>query len=108
VESQFYWEKVNFGLRPTLRLVHAVVYRGSGQPVYATAAKQFYASHYFHTALDLTACIEVAGRPGFFLVTVKGSEQAGLTGKEYMRLKRELPDTIMSHVFHDVPYDDKG
>jgi hypothetical protein len=81
VESQFYWEKVDFGLRPTLRLVHVVVRRGSGSgPTYVTAAKQLYASHYFHTALDTTACVEVAGRPGFFLITVKGSEQAGLTG----------------------------
>jgi hypothetical protein len=80
-ESQFYWEKVKFGLRPTLRIVHAVVYRGSGPgPAYATAAKQLYASHYFHTALDMTACVTTAGRPGFFLVTMKGSEQAGLTG----------------------------
>ena len=31
--------------------------------------------------------------------------QAGLTKKEYMRLKRELSDTIMSRVFHDVPAD---
>jgi TIM-barrel protein len=31
--------------------------------------------------------------------------QTGLTKKEYMRLKRELSDTIMSRVFHDVPAD---
>jgi len=30
-------------------------------------------------------------------------QQAGLTRKEYMRLKRELSDTIMSRVFHDIP-----
>jgi TIM-barrel protein len=35
-------------------------------------------------------------------------QQEGLTGKEYMRLKRELSDTIMSRVFHDVPHDDAG
>jgi tRNA-dihydrouridine synthase B len=32
--------------------------------------------------------------------------QAGLSKKEYMRLKRELSDTIMSRVFHDVPSDE--
>jgi putative methanogenesis marker domain 9 len=32
-------------------------------------------------------------------------QQAGLTGKEYMRLKRDLSDTIMSRVFNDVPTD---
>jgi TIM-barrel protein len=35
-------------------------------------------------------------------------QQEGLTGKEYMHLKRELSDTIMSRVFHDVPHDDAG
>lgn len=33
-------------------------------------------------------------------------QQAGLTKKEYMRLKRELSETIMSRVFHDVPAED--
>jgi len=84
-ESEFYWEKVNFGLKPTLRLVQAVVYRGtsSAGPVLAVAGKQLYASHYFQTALDLTVCVPDSGHPekkGFFLITLKGSKQAGLTG----------------------------
>ncbi len=32
---------------------------------------------------------------------------AGISRKEYMRLKRDLSDTIMSQVFHDLPSDDK-
>ena len=35
-------------------------------------------------------------------------QQEKLSGKEYMRLKRELSDTIMGRVFHDVPHDDAG
>jgi putative methanogenesis marker domain 9 len=35
-------------------------------------------------------------------------QQAGLSKKEYMHLKRELSDTIMSRVFHDVPSDESG
>jgi hypothetical protein len=84
IQSEFYWEKVNFGLKPTIRLLQAVLYRGvdSGGPEYALAVKQLYASHYFHTALDLTICIrdDDDKQPGMFLVTLKGSEQAGLTG----------------------------
>jgi hypothetical protein len=85
VQSQFYWEKVNFGLKPTLRIVQAVVYRGTNttQPAYAVAVKQLYASHYFETALDLTICVrdqEHAAQPGIYLITLKGSQQAGLTG----------------------------
>jgi hypothetical protein len=85
IESEFYWEKVNFGLKPTLRMVQAVIYRGESpsEPAYAVAVKQLYASHYFETALDLTVCAKDTERPdhaGFYLITMKGSEQAGLTG----------------------------
>jgi hypothetical protein len=85
IQSQFYWEKVNFGLKPTLRILQAIVYQGksSSEPAYAVAVKQLYASHYFETALDLTVCVkdpQSGNQPGFYLITLKGSQQAGLTG----------------------------
>jgi hypothetical protein len=85
IETQFYWEKVNFGLKPTLRIVQTIVYRGTAptEPAFAVAQKQLYASHYFETALDLTVCVRDTQHPnqaGFYLITMKGSQQAGLTG----------------------------
>lgn len=85
IKSQFYWEKVNFGLKPTFRMVQAVVFHGMSPagPAYAVAIKQLYASHYFETALDLTICLKDTANlkeDGFYLITVKGSQQAGLTG----------------------------
>jgi hypothetical protein len=85
VETGFRWEKVNFGLKPTIRVVQTIVYRGTAanEPVYAVAEKQLYASHYFETALDLSVCVKDTQRPnqnGFYLITLKGSQQAGLTG----------------------------
>jgi hypothetical protein len=84
IQSELYWEKVNFGLKPTLRVVQAIIYRGprSTDPAYAIAEKQLYASHYFETALDLTVCVRDQENPdrGFYLITLKGSQQAGLTG----------------------------
>jgi len=44
------------------------------------AEKQIYASHYFEGALDLTVCVQDQQRHGFYIITVKGSKQAGLTG----------------------------
>jgi len=40
--SEFYWEKVNFGLKPTLRMVQQIIYRGgtTANPKYAVALKQ--------------------------------------------------------------------
>jgi len=85
IQTQFYWEKVNFGLKPTLRVVQAILYHGNSpdKPVYAVAVKQLYASHYFESALDLTVCVKDSqhpDQPGFYLITMKGSQQAGLTG----------------------------
>ena len=84
VEDLFYWAKVKFGLKPTLRMVHVVTttrdtINGRG---YVVAEKQLYASHYFQTALDLTFCIPepLGTQRGFYLVKVMESEQAGLTG----------------------------
>jgi hypothetical protein len=85
IQSEFYWEKVNFGLKPTVRMVQAIVYQGKSpqEPAYAVAVKQLYASHYFESALDLTVCVADNKQPdhrGFYLITLKGSQQAGLTG----------------------------
>ena len=83
-QDLFYWEKVNFGLKPTIRVNHGIIYRTSGpRPVHVLAIKQLYATHYFQTALDLSFCIpdsRASGEDGFYLITVKGSRQAGLTG----------------------------
>lgn len=85
VEDTFYWDKVKFGLKPTLRVVHVVTMYGNSasEPAYVIAEKQLYSSHYFETALDLTFCIRDSKdptQPGFYLIKAMGSEQAGLTG----------------------------
>jgi hypothetical protein len=85
VESFFYWEKVDFGLKPTLRLNHVIAYRSTGPKGAANvvAVKQLWASHYFELALDLTACVPESGRTngaGSYVISLKGSIQQGLTG----------------------------
>ena len=81
----FYWEKVNFGLKPTIRINHGIVYRAADRQhqVYVLAIKQLYATHYFQTALDFSFCIQSSGASasgGFYLITIKASRQAGLSG----------------------------
>jgi hypothetical protein len=84
VDDTFYWARVKFGLKPTLRVVQVVTMRGgpSGPVAYAIAEKQLYSSHYFETALDLSFCVRGSDdqKPGFYLIMAMGSEQAGLTG----------------------------
>jgi len=98
VQAGFYWEKVNFGLKPTFRIVQKIVYRGAigKEHGYAVAEKQIYASHYFQTALDLTVCVKDAQRPGFYIITVKGSKQAGLTGLKGSIVRKVAVDKTRS------------
>ena len=96
-DSFFYWEKVSFGLKPTIRVNHAVIYRGTaeGRGFGVVAIKQLYAAHYFHTALDVSVCVDdgAAVTPhGFYLLTLKGSEQEGLTGVKGPILRKAVVD----------------
>jgi len=96
-ESFFYWEKVAFGLKPTIRVNHAVIHRGrvEGHDYGAVAIKQLYATHYFHTALDLAVCVDDGANSisdGFYLLTIKGSQQEGLTGVRGSVLRKVVVD----------------
>jgi hypothetical protein len=100
VDDTFYWAKVKFGLKPTLRIVHVLtLHKGiNGGLAYAIAEKQLYASHYFQTALDLTFCIPDANlnKDGFYLIKIMGSEQAGLTGLKGSIIRKVAVDRSAS------------
>jgi hypothetical protein len=69
------------------------------RPAGAVAIKQLYASHYFHTALDLSVCVRDttdSGRRGFYLVTLKSSAQDGLTGVKGSALRKIVVDKSRS------------
>jgi len=96
-QSFFFWEKVDFGLKPTIRVNQGVIYRGraDGHDFGAVAIKQLYATHYFHTALDVSVCVndEPSGDArGFYLLTLKGSQQEGLTGVKGSILRKVVVD----------------
>ena len=84
-ESFLYWSRVQFGLRPTVRLTHVVIYplnEGENASV-LVGSKMLYASHYFHTALELKLLIRDTARQdtrGFYLISLNRSRSDGLTG----------------------------
>ena len=102
-DDAFYWAKVKFGLKPTLRIVHFIIMHGRpGDAVaYAVAEKQLYSSHYFETALDLSFCVrasESSGEPGFYLIKAMGSEQAGLTGLKGSIVRKAAVGSSLSNL----------
>ena len=85
VENTFRWERVDFGLKPTLFIIHGLTLRGEkpDEAAYVIAEKQLYSSHYFETSVDLTFLIRGGDdpkQPGFYLVKTMACEQAVLTG----------------------------
>jgi len=103
VENSFYWARVKFGLKPTLRVVHVLTMHGNpGDPIaYVIAEKQLYSSHYFETALDFTFCVRDTTDPkppGFYLIMVMGSEQAGLTGAKGSIVRRAAVGRSVSNL----------
>lgn len=79
----YYWSVAEFGLKPVFRLNHVVVHRvPQPSPVrYAVATKQLYANHYFHTALEVRATVEVgSSASSHYLVALTVVRSDGLTG----------------------------
>jgi hypothetical protein len=102
-EETFFWTKVKFGLKPTLRIEHMVTMRGrSADPVAcAIAKKQLYSSHYFQTTLDLSICVREGDdpkQPGFYLIKALGSEQAGLSGPKGSIIRRAAVGRAVSNL----------
>jgi hypothetical protein len=82
----FYWNKGEFGMKPTIRLNHLVIYPLTGAaadgPRYVVATSQVYANHYFSATLELRTVIDDPERPGraFYLFYTTKSRVSGLTG----------------------------
>ncbi|OFW12460.1 MAG: hypothetical protein A3H29_13085 [Acidobacteria bacterium RIFCSPLOWO2_02_FULL_67_21] len=106
-EEFLYWSVVAFGLKPTIRVNHVVIYPLPGaQPVaYAIAIKQLYASHYFHTTLELRFAID-DDRPGrgFWLVSLTRSRNDGMTGLKGLFLRsiisRRSGEAVRKYLAH--------
>ena len=122
----FYWTVVDFGLKHTIRVNHVTIYPlVDGSPpgdAYAIAIKQLYASHYFHTTLELrfvTAHPPASGRDGSSLISITRSRTDGMTGFKGWFLRpiirgrsRDAVRGYLEHVQrqaeHPVPKDSWG
>lgn len=85
-EDFFCWSTVDFGLKPTVRVNHVIIYPLAARPSgvsYVIATKQIYATHYFQTTLELRFLVDDerrANRPGFYLLSITRSRIDGTSG----------------------------
>jgi hypothetical protein len=96
-EDFFYWSTVDFGLKPTVRVNHVIIYPLAARPSgvsHMIAIKQLYASHYFRTTLELRFLVDDGRRanpPGFYLLSITRSRIDGTSG-----LKGSLLRSVIS------------
>jgi hypothetical protein len=82
-EELFYWSKVQFGLKPLIRLSHVVIWQPPGpEPVkWVLASKMLYSTHYFNTGVELKFLAQEKDEPdSYYLVVGNRSRSDGLTG----------------------------
>lgn len=109
-EDFFYWSTVNFGLKPTLRVNHVIIYPLAARPSgvsHVIAIKQLYASHYFQTTLELRFLVDDerrANRPGFYLLSITRSRIDGTSGFKGLLLRsvisRRSRTAVRSYLEH--------
>jgi hypothetical protein len=110
-EDFFYWTVVDFGLRLTIRVNHVTIYPLDGSPPpsgvrYAIAIKQLYASHYFHTTLELRFLVDDdrRARRGTSLISITRSRNDGMTGFKglFLRpiIRTRSRDAVRSYLDH--------
>lgn len=74
-----YWQDVQFGLKPTIRINHLTIHENAIDTV--VASKMLYASHYFWAAFELRMLAQDPTRgPGFWFITITRSRSDGLNG----------------------------
>jgi hypothetical protein len=73
-EEFFYWENIDFGQGPTIRVSHNTIFpMGAGPAKPVAVNKQLYASRYIRTALMIFACVPDTQGKGFYLIEINDS-----------------------------------
>jgi len=103
-EDLFYWEKIDFGQEPTVRVSHLMLFpQGVGAVKFVAANLQLYASRYIRVALQMYYCVPDTanpGRPGFYLVEMNDSRMP-----DYGPLKLAIVRKVASAKAADSTHD---
>jgi hypothetical protein len=74
--SLLYWQVVNFGIRPVIRINHVVITENAGHTF--VASKLLYATHYLLTALEIRELVPDPSGQGFWFVDVSRGRSSSL------------------------------
>ena len=101
----FYWEKIDFGQEPTIRINHVMLFpQGAGSAKFVVANLQLYASRYMRVALQMYYCIPDTSnpnRPGFYLVEMNDSQLPDFGGIK-LSIVRKVATGKATDATHDA------
>lgn len=90
--DHFYWEQIDFGQGPVVRVNHLSIFpEGAGAAKAIGAIKQLYASKYMRLALQVFYCVPDtgdAGRKGFYLIEMNDSRVPDFGGLKLTIVKK--------------------
>ena len=92
--SFFYWQEVDFGLKPTFRINHVAISEDPDNIV--IASKLLYASHYFRAALEVQILVPDPSRgSGFWLVIINKLRSDGLSGSVGQMIRTRIQNEAL-------------
>jgi hypothetical protein len=98
-EDIFYYEKIDFGQGPMIRVNHVSLFpKGVGAVKLAAANKQIYASRYIRVALQMFYCVPDsanANRRGFYLIEMSDSRLPDFGGLKMSVVRRIATGTAV-------------
>ena len=90
-EDHFYWEKIDFGQEPTIRVNQVSMFpQGAGLVKFVAVNKQLYASRYMRVAVQTFYCVPDTEKPGsgFYLIEMNDSRLPDFGGIKLSVVRR--------------------
>jgi hypothetical protein len=99
-EDIFYWEKIDFGQGPVIRVNHVSLFpSGFGAAKLVGANKQLFASKYMRAALQMYYCVpdtQEPNKPGFYLITMSDSRLPDFGGLKLSIVRKIATSTAVA------------
>jgi hypothetical protein len=88
----FYWEDIDFGQGPTIRVNHVSMFpEGLGVAKYVITNEQLYASRHIRLALQAFYCVpdtQNTDKPGFYLIEMNDSRIPDYSGVKFIAVRK--------------------